>query len=115
VASSNFNDLEKPPQVALISSAFRQRIECDAFWGAIGAYSNWRFGQPEPGVSLHREQTSISLICDLVARHDDPIPTDLWDLLVSVTRSGEAPKDQSFASGARFSKRKSETSNTDSI
>jgi hypothetical protein len=34
-----------------------------------------------------------------VARHDDPIPTDLSDLLVSVTRSGEAPADQSFASG----------------
>ena len=75
----------------------------DAFWGAIGAYCNWRYGRPEPKVSLRQEQTAISRICELATKHDDPMPADLLRLLISAApHSEEPPKDQSFASGARF-------------
>jgi hypothetical protein len=75
----------------------------DAFWGAIGAYSNWSYGQPEPEISYQRRPISISLVCDLVGHYDDPMPTDFWNLLTSLApRSEDPPAGQSFASGARF-------------
>ena len=75
----------------------------DAFWAAIGAYGNWRYGRPEPKVSLRQEQTAISWICELATKHDDPMPADLLSLLISAApHSEEPPRDQSFASGARF-------------
>ena len=75
----------------------------DAFWGAIGAYSQWHHRQPEPEVSLHQQPNTISWICDLVSRHDAPMPDSLWHHLEVVTRgSGKLPEDRSYRSGARF-------------
>lgn len=75
----------------------------DAFWGAIGAHSNWRPGQPEPEIIYQQRPISISLVCSLVGQYEDPLPTNLWDLLTSLApRSEEPPAGQSFASGARF-------------
>ena len=75
----------------------------DAFWGAIGAYSHWHHRQPEPEVSLHQQPNAISWICDLVSRHDAPMPDSLWHHLEVVTRGSEKlPEDRSYRSGARF-------------
>jgi hypothetical protein len=75
----------------------------DAFWGAIGAYKDWRPRQPEPEVSLHQQPTVISLICDSVSKHDGPMPDSLWLHLEMVTRvSEQLPEDRSYRSGARF-------------
>lgn len=75
----------------------------DAFWGAIGAYSDWHHSQPEPEVSLYQQQNAISSICDLVTRHDAPMPDSLWLHLKVVTRGAVGlPDDRSYRSGARF-------------
>lgn len=74
-----------------------------AFWGAIGAFSNWRPGQPEPEVSYQQRPTSISIICSLIEQYEEQMPGDLWRLLISQTRrSAEPPLDQSFSSGGKF-------------
>jgi hypothetical protein len=74
-----------------------------AFWGAIGAYSNWRFGQPEPEISYRRRPTAIDLVCDLVGQYEEPMPSSFWDPLTSMApRSEEPPVGQSIASAARF-------------
>jgi hypothetical protein len=78
----------------------------DAFWCAIGAYSYWHHRQPEPEVSLDQQLTSIGHICDLVSRHDGPMPDSLWQHLEMVThRSEKLPEDRSYRSGARFLRR----------
>jgi hypothetical protein len=75
----------------------------DAFWGAIGAYSNWRVGQSEPEISYQQRPVLISLVCDLVEQYEDQLPAKFWDLLTSLApRSEEPPAGHSFASGARF-------------
>jgi hypothetical protein len=75
---------------------------CDAFWRAIGAYRNWRPGQPVPEVSLRGKQITISSICELVAKHNDRMPEQYWELLTSLASPSEEPPTESFASGARF-------------
>jgi hypothetical protein len=75
----------------------------DAFWGAIGAYSHWSRGEPEPRVSLEGQEVPIGLICDLVTRYQEAMPDNLWQLLkhVAGTTAG-MPQDRSFASAARW-------------
>jgi hypothetical protein len=74
-----------------------------AFWGAIGAYSNWRYGKPEAEVSYQQRPVSISFVCNLVGQYEDPMPIEFWNLLTSLApRSEEPPAGHSFASGARF-------------
>jgi hypothetical protein len=75
----------------------------EAFWGAIGAYSDWHHKQPEPEVSLYQQPTAISSICDAASIPDGPMPDSLWHHLEMVTRGSEQlPEDRSYRSGARF-------------
>ncbi len=75
----------------------------EAFSSAIGEYSYWRRGEPEPVVSLDMQPVVISTICDRVSKFEAPMPDDLWHLLATVTRGGEdLPNDQSYQSAARF-------------
>src|SRR5580765_4786760 len=69
-----------------------------AFWGAIGLYRDWCRGQLEPDATLNREQISISLLCDLVQRFEDPMPDHIWRLLTAT--SFEELEDRSYRSGA---------------
>jgi len=76
---------------------------CDAFWGAIGQYSDWCRGQAEPDVSLDGRPFSISAVCDFVSRFNDPMPAFRWQLLAGLMRGGdELPNDQSYGSAARL-------------
>jgi hypothetical protein len=75
----------------------------DAFPRAIGAYGNWSRSRPEREVSMDGKPVSISFVCELVSRYDDPMPEDLWRLLESVTRAvDEPPADRSYSAAAKF-------------
>jgi hypothetical protein len=75
----------------------------EAFWGAIGAYSNWHHRQPEPEVSLYDHPTAISSVCNSVSIHGGPMPDSFWLHLETVIRGAEQlPEDRSYRSGARF-------------
>jgi hypothetical protein len=75
----------------------------DAFRRTISAYRNWSRGQPEREVSLDGKPVSMSFVCDLVSRHDDPMPEDLQRLLESVPRAADGPpEDQRYSGAAKF-------------
>ena len=73
-----------------------------AFRGAIGLFRDWRRGQPEPVGSVYQQPVPISTLCDIVMIFEDPMPEDLWRLLLnSPAVSDKWAKDRSYQSGAR--------------
>ena len=73
-----------------------------AFRGAIGLFRDWRRGHPEPVGSVYQQPVPISTLCDIVMIFEDPMPEDLWRLLLnSPAVSDKWAKDRSYQSGAR--------------
>src|SRR5579872_7459591 len=73
-----------------------------AFKDAIGRYWDWFQGQAEPEVSLEQKPVSIGKICDLVMTYADPMPEELWRLLVQDLGDFDGlVQDRSYGSAAR--------------
>lgn len=73
-----------------------------AFWQAIDACSFWKYGGPEPLITIDRQSFKIDGICSLVMGLKGTMPDEfysaLWDL---VGQFGKGPLDRSYATGAR--------------
>jgi hypothetical protein len=68
-----------------------------AFRGAIGLFRDWRRGQPGSEGSLYQKPIPISTLCDIVMTFEDPMPEDLWRLLLaSAGVSDKLAKDRSY-------------------
>jgi hypothetical protein len=74
-----------------------------AFNEAVMQYSYWDSVGPEPEVMLHRAPWTISAVCSLVTKFDDPMPDNIFQFLCGQADSSSKllEGDRSFRSGAR--------------
>jgi hypothetical protein len=57
-----------------------------AFRDAVWSYAGWNPTQPEPQVQVGSTAQAISAVCGLVEGFADPLPTDIFDRLMSYLR-----------------------------
>jgi hypothetical protein len=78
------------------------RAFCDAFNGAISAYLTWSPGELEPVLSMNQQPFEIGAVCTLMAKFEDPMPEELWHVLLSAPGSAGEVVDRSYGSAARY-------------
>jgi hypothetical protein len=73
-----------------------------AFDEAVGQYSYWDRGGPEPLVTLGRTPWTISAVCNLVTKFNDPMPDNVYQYLCGRADSScNLQQDRSYGNGAR--------------
>jgi hypothetical protein len=78
-----------------------------AFHRAVWSFRDWGFARFEPSVSVNQNPFLMSAVCDLVIKFRDPLPSNVFDKLLSYTLEGppslrrDLVEDRSYATGAR--------------
>jgi hypothetical protein len=66
---------------------------------SLVAFDDWKWGGPEPQISLHGKAFPVSAIAKFVSIFNDPMPDGLYDFLCRVIGTGNTPTVRTFAAG----------------